>query len=187
MPWLSWRISPRHCIEDVRLFVNPRRLLILPCSVVFISVCNKYVILHSKWVTLNAAPCILVLYTSNVLALWIVTMIFRRCSKATFIIFSLNIVIYQWVFLYIFFFTHLNAIWISLLILPLISTCYFRIHHVEPPRHPHLHRTVCSAFQFLHFTHTDIFLRIVATMLDAQLFLQPSRVAHTEETNASNR
>jgi len=86
------------------------------------------------------------------------------------------------------FFTHLNAIWISLLTFPLRSTRYFHIHQVEPPKHHHpLHRTVCSDFQFLHVTHTDVFLRIVATMLDAQLFLQPSRVAHTKETNPTNR
>ena len=57
MPWLSWRTSPRRCIEDVRLFVNPRHWLTWPCSVVFIAVYNKCVILLSKWVTLNAAPC----------------------------------------------------------------------------------------------------------------------------------
>jgi len=57
MPWLSWRTSPRRCIEDVRLFVNPRHWLTWPCSVVFIVVYNKCVILLSKWVTLNAAPC----------------------------------------------------------------------------------------------------------------------------------
>ena len=39
-------------------FVNPRHWLTRPCSVVFIAVYNKYVILLSKWVTLNAAPCI---------------------------------------------------------------------------------------------------------------------------------
>ena len=58
MSWLSWRTSPRRCIEDVRLFVNPRQWLTCPCSVVFIAVYNKFVILLSKWVTLNAAPCI---------------------------------------------------------------------------------------------------------------------------------
>ena len=57
MPWLSWRTSPRRCIEDVRLFVNPRHWLTWPCSVVFIAVYNKCVILLLKWVTLNAAPC----------------------------------------------------------------------------------------------------------------------------------
>ena len=57
MPWLSWRTSPRRCIEDVRLFVNPRHWLTWPHSVVFIAVCNKCVILLSKRVTLNAAPC----------------------------------------------------------------------------------------------------------------------------------
>ena len=58
MPWLSWRTSPKRCIEDVRLFVNPRHWLTWPCSVVFIAVYNKCVILLLKWVTLNAAPCI---------------------------------------------------------------------------------------------------------------------------------
>ena len=57
MPLLSWRTSPRRCIEDVRLFVYPRRLLTWPCSVIFIAVYNKCVILLSKWVTLNVAPC----------------------------------------------------------------------------------------------------------------------------------
>ena len=61
MPWLSWRTSPRR-IEDVRLFVNPRHWLTWPCSVVFIAVYNKCVILLSKWVTLNAAPCIMYIY-----------------------------------------------------------------------------------------------------------------------------
>ena len=56
MPWLSRRTSPRR-IEDVRFFVNPRHWLIWPCSVVFIGVYNKCVILHSKWVTSNAASC----------------------------------------------------------------------------------------------------------------------------------
>jgi hypothetical protein len=37
--------------------VNPRHWLTEPCSAVFIAVYNKYVILLSKWVTLNAAPC----------------------------------------------------------------------------------------------------------------------------------
>jgi len=38
MPLLSWRTSPRRCIEDVRLFVNLRCLLtcldfkLSPCS-----------------------------------------------------------------------------------------------------------------------------------------------------------
>jgi len=59
MPWLSWRTSPRRCIEDVRLFMNPKHWLTWPCSVVFIAVYNKCVILLSKLVTLNAAPCIL--------------------------------------------------------------------------------------------------------------------------------
>jgi hypothetical protein len=85
------------------------------------------------------------------------------------------------------FFKHLNATWTSLSIFILRSTHYFRIHPVRPPKHHHLLRTVCSDFQFLHVTHTDIFLRIVATMLDAQLFLQPQRVPHTEETNTSNQ
>jgi len=57
LPWLSWRTSPRRRIEDVRLFVNPRHWLTWPCTVVFIAVYNKCVILLSKWVTLNAAPC----------------------------------------------------------------------------------------------------------------------------------
>ena len=57
MPLLSWRTSPRRCIEDARLSVNPRHWLTWQCSVVFIAVCNKCVILISKWLTLNAAPC----------------------------------------------------------------------------------------------------------------------------------
>ena len=126
------------------------------------------------------------LFAINVLVLWSATIIFRRCSKATFIIFSWHVVIYQWLFLLLFF-KHLNAIWINLLIFPLRSTRYFRIHQVQPPKHHHLHRTVCSDFQFLRVTHTDLILRIVATMLDAQMFVQPQRVAHTEETNTSNR
>ena len=59
MPRLSRRTSPRRCIEDVRLFVNPRQWLTWPCSVVFIAVYNKCIILLVKWVTLNAAPCTL--------------------------------------------------------------------------------------------------------------------------------
>ena len=39
------------------LFVNPRQWLTWPCSVVFIAAYSKCVILLSKWVTLNAAPC----------------------------------------------------------------------------------------------------------------------------------
>ena len=58
MPWLSWRTSPRLCVEDVSLFVNPRHWLTWPCSVVFIAVYNKRVILLTKWVTLSTAPCI---------------------------------------------------------------------------------------------------------------------------------
>jgi len=57
MPWLSWWTSPRRCIEDARLSVNPRHWLTLPCSVVFIAGYNKCVVLLSKWATLNAAPC----------------------------------------------------------------------------------------------------------------------------------
>jgi hypothetical protein len=62
MFWLSWRTSPRRCIEDVRFFVNPffvnpRHWLTWPCSVVFIAVYNKCVILLLKWVTLNAVLC----------------------------------------------------------------------------------------------------------------------------------
>jgi hypothetical protein len=41
-------------------FVNPRHWLTLPCSVVFIAVYNKCVILLSKWVTLNATPYVYV-------------------------------------------------------------------------------------------------------------------------------
>ena len=61
MPWLSWRISPRRCVEDMRLFVNPRHWLTWTCSVVFIAVYNKSVILLSKWVTLNAADSFMLL------------------------------------------------------------------------------------------------------------------------------
>ena len=57
VPWLSRWTSPRRCIEDARLFVNPRHWLTWQRSVVFIAVYNKSVILLSKWVTLNAAPC----------------------------------------------------------------------------------------------------------------------------------
>ena len=56
MPWLSWTTSPRRCIENARLFVNPRHWLTWLCSVVFIAVYSKCVILLSRWVTLNAAP-----------------------------------------------------------------------------------------------------------------------------------
>jgi hypothetical protein len=59
MPWLSWRTSPRRCIKDMRLFVNPRHWLNWPCSVEFIAVYNKCVILLLQWVMLNAAPCIM--------------------------------------------------------------------------------------------------------------------------------
>jgi len=37
LPWLSWRTSPRRCIEDVSFCVNPRHWLTWPCSVVFIA------------------------------------------------------------------------------------------------------------------------------------------------------
>ena len=52
MPSLSWRTSPRRCIEDMRLFVNSRHWLTWPCSVVFIAVYNKCVSLLSKCRTL---------------------------------------------------------------------------------------------------------------------------------------
>jgi hypothetical protein len=68
IPWLSWRTSPRRCIEDVRLFVNPRHWLTWHCSVVFIAVYNKCVILLSKWVSLNAAPSIFLSEDGNTTA-----------------------------------------------------------------------------------------------------------------------
>jgi hypothetical protein len=58
MPWLTWRTFQRCCIENMShfLWIQDTELL---CSVVFIAVYNKCVILLSKWVTLNAALCTL--------------------------------------------------------------------------------------------------------------------------------
>jgi len=86
MPWLSWRTSPRSCIEDVRLFVNPRHWLTWLCSVVCIAVYNKCVVLLSKWVTLNAAPCTYVKVLSIV------------------VFFNLNLTFYIYIYIYIFLF-----------------------------------------------------------------------------------
>ena len=56
--WQQWLDCHGAHLQDVRLFVNPRHWLTWPCSVVFIAVYNKCVVLLSKWVMLNAAPCI---------------------------------------------------------------------------------------------------------------------------------
>jgi len=53
-------------LKTFGLFVNTRQWLTWPCSVVFIAVYNKRVILLSKWVMLNAAPCRFQRLTSKV-------------------------------------------------------------------------------------------------------------------------
>jgi len=80
MPWLSWRTSPRRFIEDVRLFVNPRHWLTWPCSVISIAVYSKCVILLSKWVTLNAAPCIR--QTDDSVVWWLTSDSLNTCVEA---------------------------------------------------------------------------------------------------------
>jgi hypothetical protein len=72
-------------LQDVVLktwgfYVNPRHWLTWPCSVVFIAVYNKWVILLSKWVTLNAAPCICTLLPLCLFSLYSSWLLFCRIS-----------------------------------------------------------------------------------------------------------